>query len=460
MLQCNPDLEEFLEERTSNEYSARPSQQLDADDTTARRRSRLNYSAGLIARNRNQHFLPKHQLLLALQSKHKLMNERLWFDYSTMRLVPSYNWTDQFVTNALQTPRPLQYEVLDGISAAVFDNFTEQMNYSAAHNADSQGQRIDMTNWATLYLPKSSVPRLNVSGLGGGDPLSAMSRPGFDTFSVVDLCHLAHPEITANQRRRWRDAFTRIPAGTYFERPAFTPDVAHDLYYHDPIEGRLQSSYVDVEFEMDVMRSHPKHKWNFFVFLGGDGLAINRINHTIARKPGTYLRTAPAVIPVQGEHPHGTNHILHICWRPYAPLTVPLLNAIGHTECKNDCSVSAFNDYDHATTILIEGISRYFLLLSQSGGMPQLMDSAAVLNACSGNIDLEWLSHFLHDYGFLYWDMRQSVRGNRSKAIDLIWRECIAFMHGDVGHKTQYAPIRTDGHLAHLLVGGAPSSFG
>ena len=92
--------------------------------------------------------------------------------------------------------------------------------------------------------------------------------------------------------------------------------------------------------------------------------------------------------------------------------------------------------------------------------MPQLMDSAAVLNACSGNIDLEWLSHFLHDYGFLYWDMRQSVRGNRSKAIDLIWRECIAFMHGDVGHKTQYAPIRTDGHLAHLLVGGAPSSFG
>eukprot|EP00966_Prymnesium_polylepis_P161726 3737954-Prymnesium_polylepis.1 len=85
-------------------------------------------------------------------------------------------------------------------------------------------------------------------------------------------------------------------------------------------------------------------------------------------------------------------------WRPYAPLTVPLLNAIGHTECKNDLSVSAFNDYDYATTILIEGISRYFLLPSQSGGMPQLMDSAAVFNACSGNIDLEWLSHFLHDY--------------------------------------------------------------
>ena len=86
------------------------------------------------------------------------------------------------MTNALQTTRPLQYEILDGISAAVFDNFTEQMNYSAAHNADSQGQRIDMTNWATLNLPKSSVPRLNVSGLGGGDPLSAMFRPGLTSF--------------------------------------------------------------------------------------------------------------------------------------------------------------------------------------------------------------------------------------------------------------------------------------
>ena len=54
------------------------------------------------------------------------------------------------------------------------------MNYSAAHNADTQGQRIDMTNWATLYLPLSSAPHVNISALGGGNPLSAMFRPGFD----------------------------------------------------------------------------------------------------------------------------------------------------------------------------------------------------------------------------------------------------------------------------------------
>jgi hypothetical protein len=65
----------------------------------------------------------------------------------------------------------------------------------------------------------------------------------------------------------------------------------------------------------------------------------------------------------------------------------------------------------------------------------------AFLAACSVNIDLEWLSHFLYDYGFMFWDMRQGVRGNMSQRLDLIWRECISFMHTDESHKTQYAPM-------------------
>ena len=315
------------------------------------------------------------------------------------------------------------------------------MNYSAAHNADTQGQRIDMTNWATLYLPLSSAPHVNISALGGGNPLSAMFRPGFDKNDVADLCHPSHPDITSNQHRRWSDSFTRIQRGTFFDRPSFQPTIAHDFYYHDPIEGRLQSSYVDVEAELEEMRDDPKHKHSTFVMVGGDGLAIHRINHTIARDPGKYLRTAPAVIPVQGEHPHGTCHVLHMGWRPYAPMTLKIMHGIGHTECKADFTVSAFNDYDHATAILTEGIAKYFQKLSESGGMPPLSNSTAVLNACSANIDLEWLSHYLHDYAFLYWDLRQAVRGNDSSRIDMTWRECVSFMHTEESHKTQYAPM-------------------
>ena len=189
------------------------------------------------------------------------------------------------------------------------------------------------------------------------------------------------------------------------------------------------------------MRAHPMHCHSWFVFVGGDGLAVNRINHTIARKPAQYLRNAPAVIPVQGEHPHGTCHVLHMGWRPYAPLLVPLLAAVGHSECKNDFTVSSFNDYDHAICILIEGTATYFIELAATGGPPALHNSGAFLAACESNIDLAWLAHFLHDFGFLYWEFRQSVRGNNSEQLDMLWRECVSFMHTQESNKTPYAPM-------------------
>eukprot|EP00965_Chrysotila_dentata_P176114 5815402-Pleurochrysis_carterae.AAC.1 len=72
-----------------------------------------------------------------------------------MRILPSLNWTEAFIVDALALQKDYipNYKVVDWVSAAVFDNYTEQVNYAAAHNADTQGERLDMTNWATLYLP-------------------------------------------------------------------------------------------------------------------------------------------------------------------------------------------------------------------------------------------------------------------------------------------------------------------
>ena len=257
---------------------------------------------------------------------------------------------------------------------------------------------------------------------------------------MVALCHPQHPHITQARHSRWVGSFGAIKAKTFFDRPNYQPPVAQHLTYREPIWDRLQSSYVDVEFELNVMRTHPSHIHSRFMFVGGDGLAINRINWTIAKNFPKYLYTAPAVIPVQGEHPHGTAHVAHMGWRPYSPLLLGIICAIGHRELKADFTVSDFNDYDYGLCILIEGVSEYFIALEASGG-PPLMLMVAFMLACSVNTDLEWLSHFLADYGFLYWDLRQSVRGNRSSAIDLIWRECVSFMHIDESHKTQYAPM-------------------
>lgn len=269
-----------------------------------------------------------------------------------------------------------------------------------------------------------------------------MFKPGFDKYTIVDLCHPMHPDIARNQSRRWSDSLNAISAGTFFHRPNYRPDHPHEFHYHEPIWDRLQSSYDDVQAELDIMRKHPMHKHSLFMLVGGDGLAVHRLNHTINRHPQTYLRTPPAIIPVQGEHPHGTCHILHMGWRPYAPLLLGILTAIGHHECRADFTVSKFNDYDHAVCILMEGVAKYFLELSRVGdGMPPLRNAALMARHCEKNIDLLWLFHFLHGFAFLYWDMRQSVRSNQSEAIDLIWRECVSFLHTDGAHKTQYAPM-------------------
>ena len=73
--------------------------------------------------------------------------------------------------------------------------------------------------------------------------------------------------------------------------------------------------------------------------------------------------------------------------------------------------------------------------------MPPLSNPVQLATACAKNIDLEWLFHYLHDFGFLYWDLRQAVRANDSATIDMVWRDCVAFMHSDEAHKTQYAPM-------------------
>lgn len=99
-----------------------------------------------------------------------------------------------------------------------------------------------------------------------------------------------------------------------------------------------------------------------------------------------------------------------------------------------------YNDYDHGMAILIEGVTKYFLLLDSRGGSPcPLWMSSVFLDRVNVNNDLRWLAHFLHDFGFLYWELRQSVRSNDSEQIDMIWRECVPFLHTKLAHKVHYA---------------------
>ena len=442
----NPELSELLMARTANtDYSP-------ADKVRFHygRQQRVGFMSGVMTRCRNVHIVPKSQAILALTAKHKQVNEDFWEALTAVRALPSVKWTGDLVTDALERNPGSPYDTVEWVTAAVFDNNTTQCNYSARHNADTQGERLDMTNWASMSLPRTLMPHVDLSAIRNKDRMRLIFKPGFDKYTVVDLCHPLHPDIQSNRTRRWQFALLDIANGTYFKRPLYQPPHAQHLTYRPPIWDRLQSKNEDVEEEARIMREHPAHRHSILMFVGGDGLAIMRLNWMLARDYRQYLwqprdehgEPLPSIIPVQGEHPHGTCHILHMGWRPYAPLVVRILEKIGHKECKKDFTVSSFNDHDHGMCILIEGITKYLQLLEAGGGgpcplrmMPQLLQAVAI------NVDLAWLTHFLSDFGFLYWDMRQCVRGNRSADIDLIWRECVAFMHTDLSHKTQYAPM-------------------
>eukprot|EP00965_Chrysotila_dentata_P166929 5511851-Pleurochrysis_carterae.AAC.1 len=103
-----------------------------------------------------------------MQAKHKQLNVSLWAQLCQMRLLPSYTWTTKFITAALELEKKYvpSYDVVDWVSAAVLDNYTEQINYSAAHNANRQGERLDITYWATPYLPKAVLPHINLGVIG------------------------------------------------------------------------------------------------------------------------------------------------------------------------------------------------------------------------------------------------------------------------------------------------------
>lgn len=77
---------------------------------------RLNYLTGLLIRNRNVNVIPKDQVLLALNSKLRGMNEDVWEDFTLLRAIPSINWTDDLVTAALERDPGPPYECVQQVT--------------------------------------------------------------------------------------------------------------------------------------------------------------------------------------------------------------------------------------------------------------------------------------------------------------------------------------------------------
>lgn len=133
---------------------------------------------------------------------------------------------------------------------------------------------------------------------------------------------LYHPEVVAGKRRRFVDYLDAARAGTLLQRPP-GPEPAWRARQHvrEPMPYRLQSSDTDCAFEFARMRSAAltADAACKFVAGGGDGLTMIRAYHAVARDKHKYLDTAPALLPILGEQPHGAFHITHAGHRVRPP---------------------------------------------------------------------------------------------------------------------------------------------
>ena len=206
------------------------------------------------------------------------------------------------------------------------------------------------------------------------------------------------------------------------------------------MRSALQSSYKDVEYEMRAMTR--EHKDDTFLFMAGDGLALMRLNHILAANADTYIFQTPVVIPIQGEHPHGLFHAMHCQWRLHRQFIMWCATKLENGQILEEPNVSVFNVHRFFFLhVLTRACAKYVLRISETPNADDLDDPVPFIAKAEANVNFAWVVHFLHDAGFFILDFLQSVRGNDSRKLDLLWREFFSAAHTGTANKTQYVQM-------------------
>ena len=253
---------------------------------------------------------------------------------------------------------------------------------------------------------------------------------------------LNNQAVQSNKFQRFSNYLRATSEGTLFKRPDFQPQYVAHFKYHEPIWGKLQSSYADVEAELNTMRN--EHLDKRILLVGGDGLSIIRMNHLLKQRPDLYIDSAPLIIPVQGEAPHGVFHVMHAGWRLHQRLIRNFADTVlgaSTGAVPDDPNVSDFNKSIYALWWMTRACSEYLLDLIRSSGNMEIDRADEILQISEQNIDLAWIVHFLHDFAYLVLDFKQAVRANKSTHIDLLWREFFAIGHSGTSNKVLYVQM-------------------
>ena len=326
----------------------------------------------------------------------------------------SRTWAEELCDAAVDRDPGPNYPTAEGISAAVFDNLMMNVGYSSFATGGQAGIKIEMTNWATLFLPAAAMPTAYVGmdallGAGGIFRTDVSMETFINAFSPHAL------DIVRNQRARWASFLDKAAAGSIWDtEPYNSPYPPTKFFYHPPIFDRLQSSYEDVNFELDVMRSSIFHRYSDALMLGGDGLSYMRLIHRLSQDPRQYLETKPVVMPRMGENPHGLYHFMHGDWRIWAPLLMRLAAVVNNKQVKCDPTIVDFNTHQHFLRVVIQALSEYVVEIAQTGS--DYHAAQHFLNAAEQNLSFAYTwSSFCTCLGSNIWTIGRPFAGtNRS----------------------------------------------
>ena len=153
-----------------------------------------------------------------------------------------------------------------------------------------------------------------------------------------------------------------------------------------------------------------------------------------------YLRVISYICA--GEHPHGLFHLMHCEWRLHRQFIMWCANVVANKQVIEDPNVSVFNVHRFFfLNVLTRACAEYINFVATLPGAEDLSDPDAFLAKAEANRDFAWVCHFAYDAGFFVLDFLQSTRGNRSKTLDVLWREFFASAHSGTANKTQYVPM-------------------
>ena len=116
-------------------------------------------------------------------------------------------WVEKFVTEASKhRPAPTE-PMIPGVMVTCFDNLTMNVGYKSFSVGGETGEKLDMTNWFAVRVPRALAPSMDGARLFR----QGIFRRGVSLTEFCRLFYLDNPEIVGNKKRRWfRGALWRL----------------------------------------------------------------------------------------------------------------------------------------------------------------------------------------------------------------------------------------------------------